>query len=146
MSEETKQPADEQVLFPDISVEVVDMNGKTNEVKVKPWSFGKLMEVNPLLEDILIGLQERGTEIDLNEFTLKTITNIYFSATPQIAKIITKTTELTEEQVENLSIEGAVKLAMAIFETNKGPISSFFGLFFGKEVGSLEATEEEENQ
>jgi hypothetical protein len=139
-AKENKEKSDEKILFPEIKVTVTTMKGKEKEYVVTPWSFGELIEVNPLIEEIFTQLEARGTVIDFASFDITTIKNIYFSVIPQLSKIIVSTVKITEDELKNLTVDSAIALASSIWNANKDSLGNILSPFFGP-VG---ATEEEE--
>lgn len=114
----------EEVLFPDIKLTV---GGK--EYTIRPWTFGELIEVNPDIEEIFIQLEKRGTKIDIEDFGFNTMKNIYFSVMPQAGVIIRKTIDITEEELNSLTPNEAIELALAIFTANKDALKNILSPF-----------------
>jgi len=142
MSEnEKKELTDEQIMFPEVKVTLKYTDGKEKEVEVKPWSFGELVEINPILEEIFKQMEARGTSIDLADFGFGTLKDVYFSALPQIGKVIAKTVGIKEEELSKMTVDSILTAAVTIFTANKESFSNFFGLFFGQMTGP-ESTEE----
>lgn len=137
MTDENKK-TDEQILFPDRTVTI---DGK--EMTLKPWKLGDLIKINPILEAVFIKLEEKGTKIDLENFNVNIMKDIYFAAMPQVANLIVASTELNEDEVNNLSVEDALGLIMVIFTINMDSFRSFLNLFFIPNQNVEQGLEEE---
>ena len=84
-----EEKSDEQVLFPE--VEIAGM-------KVKPWSFGALFDLSPLLGEVLDKAEERGIVDDFEDSTgfvsVTTMAKIFTIASAEALKIIAYTLSL----------------------------------------------------
>jgi hypothetical protein len=120
MKKEEKKP-EEQILFPE-----ADVDG----VIVKPWSFGMLFKVAPLVDNIISNIEAKN--IDLESATLMiswpVLTKIFVCAASDILKVISMTVDISEEEVQNFPMEKGVKLALTIFRQNSQTIKNAFGL------------------
>jgi len=143
---EKVEKSDEQILFPEVKVTVKDMKGKEKEYVVKPWSFGDLMEVSPLIEEMFDQMEKRGTTIDDGIFDFKAIKNIYFSAISQVSKIVSHTVKVSEEELMKLSIDSIILLATAIWNSNSDSLKNVLSPFFGTGGAGLEEGQSEEQK
>ena len=141
MTEEKKEVAqtEEQILFPEHKVEA---DGK--EYVIKPWTFGQLVKVNPILEKVLDKLESKGTKIDLENFDVLMMKDIYLAAIPQVTALLIESLDITEDDINKMSITGALSLLMGVFAANVESFRSFFDLFFNPMGIKLEEGSEEE--
>lgn len=112
MTEDKKPQSDEEILFPELTIE--------GEV-LKPWSFGKLFDLSPMLETVLDKIEAKGIDVDFTKDVIPyiTIAKLFTIATPEILKIISITLGKSEEEIKEFSMSKGVKIASAIYEQNK---------------------------
>jgi len=120
MKKEDKK-SEEQILFPEA---VVD------GITVKPWSFGMMFKVAPLVDSIITKIEAKGIDLDSDTLTLSwpVITKIFVCAADEIIKVISMTIEKPKEEIETFGMETGVSLALTIFRQNSQTIKNAFGL------------------
>lgn len=99
---------DLSILFPEMEVE---------GFKIKSWSLGRLEQIAPHLEKIIIEIKLK--KLKLNEL-LKDPTDLFLTLIGNIAPIISITIEQKIDVVRDLPLEKAVKLALVIAQQNVG--------------------------
>jgi len=85
---------------------------------VKPWSFGMLFEISPMLDSVLSTLETKDIDIDSGFLSYTTIARLFAVASPQILDIIAITLDVDVNEVKNLSMEDGVKIAFTIYQQN----------------------------
>jgi len=120
MAEEEKiDKSDESILFPDV---------KIGEINVKPWSFGMLFEISPYLEQVIDKAEASGLVKKLEEsggFLSYTImARVFTIASPHILEILSITTGKDKEYIKALDMESGMKLAVTVYNQNKGTITN----------------------
>lgn len=123
MADEKK--VDEAVLFPEITIE-----GFT----FKPWTFGKLLDVNPSLEAIFERLESKGVRLESALIGFNEIKEIYFAAAPQLLKIVALTLDKEEEEIKGLPLTTVLKLIFAIWQQNSDNLKNVLSLFVRPEL------------
>jgi len=120
MKKEEKK-VEEQVLFPEVVVE---------GITIKPWSFGMLFKVAPLVDSIIDKIERKGINLDTDSLTLSwpVITKIFVCAADEILKVIAMTIGKPEEEISELGMDSGVKIALTIFKQNSQTIKNAFGL------------------
>ena len=109
----------EEILFPEARV---------GDVVIKPWSFGKLFELSPLLEKVLDKVEEKNI-MDMFEESFISYTSMaraFTIASTEILGIMVFTLDIGEDEIKNLSMEDGVKIAMIIYNQNKEKIKNAF--------------------
>jgi hypothetical protein len=124
---ETKK-IDEEILFPELKVE--------GEV-LKPWSFGKLFDLSPMLETVLDKMEAKGMDIDFTKDVIPymAIAKLFTIATPEILKIMSITLGKSEEEIKDFDMSKGVKVAAAIYEQNKEIVKNALAPLFQKTGG-----------
>ena len=106
---ENKKKSEEQILFPEVVV---------GEITVRPWSFGILFDISPLLEDVLTKLEEKEINIDGTFLNYSTMLKIFSLASSGVREIICMTLGKDVEVVNALSMEDGIKIAVIICKQN----------------------------
>jgi len=111
---------DEEILFPDV---------KIGKVVVKPWSFGVLFEISDLVDSVLNKMESKNLGFDSlftsdGTITFITIGKLFTIASPEVLKIISITTGLSEDDIKKLSMEDGIKIAFTIFSQNRDTIKN----------------------
>ena len=116
MSEINKK-TDEEILFPEITIE--------GEV-LKPWSFGKLFDLSPMLESVIDKMEAKGIDLDFNKEFIPylTLAKLFTIATSEVLKIISITLDKPEEEIKKFDMQKGVKIAMGVYEQNKEVIKN----------------------
>jgi len=119
---------DEEILFPELKVE--------GEV-LKPWSFGKLFDLSPMLETVLDKMEAKGMDIDFTKDVIPymAIAKLFTIATPEILKIMSITLDKSEEEIKDFDMSKGVKVAAAIYEQNKAIVKNALTPLFQKTGG-----------
>ena len=104
-----KKKTDEEIMFPEVTVA---------GYKVKPWSFGMLFEISPMLDSVLSTLETKDIDVDSGFLSYTTIARLFAVASPQILDIIAITLDVDVNEVKNLSMEDGVKIAFTIYQQN----------------------------
>lgn len=114
-------------------------------IVLKPWSFGMLFDISPLLERVLQKATENGLINELSSYTdsipYATIVKIFTTAGPEMLKIIAMSTKQSEEKIKTLPMDKGIELAVAIFNQNKDVIKNALTLLFStgkREEGGTE--------
>ena len=128
---EKKKKSDEEILFPEVKIKVKNMKGKEKEYVIRPWSFGELVEISPLIENIFQDLKKRGTVIDPTNFTFDNMKDVYFSSIKHVGEIIAKTLKIEKAELSDLSVPSAVNLALGIFNANLDNLGNIISPFSG---------------
>lgn len=120
MKKEEKK-LEEQVLFPEI-----DIDGMI----IKPWSFGMLFKVAPLVDSIITKIEDKGVNLDSDSLLLSwpLLTKMFVCAADEILEVISMTTGKPKEEVSELSMDAGVRTAFTIFKQNSQTIKNAFGL------------------
>ena len=118
---------DEQVLFPEV---------KIGDIVVKPWSFGILFEISTMLEKVLDRINEKQILIDpISGFiSYFDMLRIFTLANSEVRKIIAITVGKTEEEINQLSMEDGIKIAMEIYNTNSTTLKNVLSSLFGSQA------------
>jgi len=102
-------------------------------IEVKPWSFGILFEISSMLESVLDKMEEKKIFVDpvAGFISYFDMLRIFTIANKEVKTIIAITLGKSEEDVELLSMEDGLKIAMIIYKQNstvlKNVLSSLFG-------------------
>jgi len=121
--EEIKK-TDEEILFPE---------AKVGDITIRPWSFGILFEISTMLETVLDKMEEKKIFVDpvAGFISYFDMLRIFTLANKEVKTIIAITLGKSEEDVELLSMEDGLKIAMIIYKQNstvlKNVLSSLFG-------------------
>ncbi len=132
MSEQKEQKkSEEEILFPE---------AKVNDLTIRPWSFWKLFELSPFLDNVLDKMEEKN--IDLDKFggvvPYTVIARLFTIASPQVKKIILLTLEKSEEELKDLSMEDGIKIATIIYLQNKETIKNALSSLWNPKRGKRE--------
>jgi len=115
-----KKKSEEQVLFPSVKID--------NDVTVDPWSFGMLFEISTLLDSVLDKADAKGIldSIVNEEGTISYITmaRIVALASEEVLQIIATTIDKSYEEIKEYSMGKGIKIALAIYNTNRDIIKS----------------------
>lgn len=117
MAEKQKKKSEEEVLFPEVEV---------GDIVVKPWSFGKLFDLAPILERVLDKAEEKGlmTMFDTSFISYATMARLFTIASPEVLEIISITINKKVEEIKELSMEDGIKIAVIIYNQNKNSIKN----------------------
>jgi hypothetical protein len=122
--QESKNKTDVEILFPEIEVD---------GYKIKPWTLGKLIKINPHLERIFTKLEEKGIKLSID--TIDTyLRDIYFAAVPEIVSILAISLEKSIEDLEDLAIPTAIKLIYAIYKQNEESVKNVLVLLQAAQI------------
>ena len=122
MEEVTK--SEEAIMFPE---------EKLGDIVIKPWSFGILFDISVMLESVLDKINEKQIYIDPTAGFISyfDMLRVFTLANQEVRKIISITVNKSEEEINKLSMEDGIKLAMIIYRQNstvlKNVLSSLFG-------------------
>lgn len=135
-----KKKNEETVLFPE---------AKVGDIVIKPWSFGILFQISDLLEQVITSVEEKGIEVD--EFiSYVTMIKIFTIASKQVLKIMSITLDMEEKDIEALSMEDGVRIALIIAKQNWTIISknvlSLLPAILEEEKEETEEKEQEEEK
>jgi len=118
VEEKERKQTDEEILFEEMEVAGFE---------VKPWTVGKLLKVNPCLEKILTKLAEQRIVLSMDNIS-DVIPQLYFTAFPEVLKIVGISVDKAEEDLHDLDISDLVKLIFIIFRQNQESIKNVFSL------------------
>ena len=118
MEQEKPAQTDEQIAFEEATVA---------GHKVKPWTIGKLLEINPCLENILKKLEDKGINITLDNVG-EFIGQLYFAAFSDAIKIAAISVDVKEEELHDLDIAELIKLIFVIYKQNEDSIKNVLSL------------------
>lgn len=106
-----KKKSDEEILFPDT---------KVGKYIIKPWSFGMLFEISPMLDVVLGDMDKKNININFEDdfISYTTLARIFALASIHVLSIISITLDVDEEEIRELSMEDGIKLAMIIYKQN----------------------------
>ena len=115
-----KKKTDEEILFPDVKVA-----GTT----IRPWSFGVLFEISDLVDHVINKMEDKKVGLDSiissdGTITFLTIGKLFTIASPEVLKIMSITTGLSDIDIKALSMEDGIKMAFTIFSQNKETIKN----------------------
>jgi len=108
-----RKKSDEEILFPE---------AKIADITVKPWSFGMLFKLGPLVEKVLKKMEEQDINIDTDIIKYSTIAKLFTIASEPVLEIICLTTGKDRKTIEGLGIGDGVKIAFLIYSQNKEQI------------------------
>jgi hypothetical protein len=116
---------DEKVLFPEIII---------GKYTLKPWTFGTLFTISEQLGIVVEKAEQRNLVEELNNSSgflpYTTLVKLFSIAGPEVLKIMSITLEVSEEEIQKLSLEEGMHIAYSIFDQNKttilGSISKMF--------------------
>lgn len=126
VKEEVK--SDEQILFPEAKVKIM-VDGKEEELVLRPWTFGVLVDINSPLSDIFEAMEKRGVKLDEQEIGFIMIKNIYFSVVPQVLTLLKVMLKKDDEYVRNLDVNSVMKLLYVVWEQNKDNLKNVLTAF-----------------
>lgn len=135
-----KVKSEEEVMFPNV---------KIGDIVVKPWSFGILFEISVMLEKVLDKINEKQILLDPTASFVSyfDMLRIFTMANQEVRKIIAITVEKSEEEINKLSMEDGIKIAMAIYEMNSSVLKNVLSSLFGTPtVGGAETKEEPDSK
>lgn len=135
---------EEETLFPEV---------KIDKYTIKPWSFGMLFEISPMLDEVISKIEEKNVDIDMSTetvfFSFQTIGKLLSIASEPILKIMKLTLQIEEEEIKSLDMETGLKIAMVIGKQNWSSIKNVFTLLFPNKteiVGETSEKSEEKSQ
>lgn len=112
---------DEEILFPEKTIA---------GIAVAPWSFGALFEISDPLEVVLDKIDETGLGeklIDENgdiNFTYLNLARLFTIAGTELLGIISKTLDVDEKTIKELSIKDGMAIILLMYYQNKEMIVS----------------------
>ena len=115
-----KKKTDEEILFPDV---------KVADTTIRPWSFGVLFEISDLVDHVINKMEAKKVGLDSiissdGTITFLTIGKLFTIASPEVLKIMSITTGLSDIDIKALSMEDGIKMAFTIFSQNKETIKN----------------------
>jgi hypothetical protein len=112
-----KKKSEEEILFPDV---------KVSNIKVRPWSFGKLFDISVSLEKIIDKAEGKGLIERLEEgaFDPIVMARLFTLAGPEVLEIMSITVDKPIDDIKALDMEDGMKLAFTIFYQNKEKIKN----------------------
>ena len=115
-----KKKTDEEILFPDV---------KVANTTIRPWSFGVLFEISDLVDHVINKMEDKKVGLDSiissdGTITFLTIGKLFTIASPEVLKIMSITTGLSDIDIKALSMEDGIKMAFTIFSQNKETIKN----------------------
>jgi len=120
---ENKTKTDEEILFPEVTI---------GDLVIKPWTFGKLFEISALLEEVLDKMDAKSIKLEdiapEGFMSYTTVARLFTIASPEVLKIVALTTEKTEEEIKELSMQDGIKAVVTIYNQNKEIIKNALGL------------------
>jgi len=135
----TENKQEEQILFPE---------AKVGDIVIKPWSFGILFEISTMLEGVLDKVKEKEIDLSIGFLSYVDMIRLFTIANKDVRKIIAITVNRTEEEINALSMEDGIKIAMLIYQGNatilKNAISSLIGNQSQVTESAKESNSEEE--
>lgn len=114
---ENKIKADTEVLFPGVEVE---------GYKVKPWRFGELADLSPMLGEIVQKVQAYGIK-SLKDLSIRMVEVIPLIL-PYTPSIAAKTLGISEDEVRAWPINKATMILLTIMNQNLEYLKNCFGL------------------
>ena len=115
-----KKKTDEEILFPDV---------KVANTTIRPWSFGVLFEISDLVDQVINKMEAKKIGLDSiissdGTITFLTIGKLFTIASPEVLKIMSITTGLSDIDIKKLSMEDGIKMAFTIYSQNKETIKN----------------------
>ena len=115
-----KKKTDEEILFPDV---------KVANTTIRPWSFGVLFEISDLVDQVINKMESKKIGLDSiissdGTITFLTIGKLFTIASPEVLKIMSITTGLSDIDIKALSMEDGIKMAFTIYSQNKETIKN----------------------
>lgn len=134
MTEDKKTP--EEILFPE---------AKIGDIVIKPWSFGKLLDVSIALEKVLDKAEKKKINlIDTDSlFEPAMVARLFTLASKELLEVIALTINKKPTEVKDLDMEQGIAILLVIVKQNWTIIKNVLSpllLGLGEEV---ELTEEE---
>lgn len=136
--EEKTEKTEEEILFPNV---------KVGDYEIKPWSFGMLFELSPMLDEIFAKAKDRDLMVDLETgfISYTTMARLFSIASDQILKIIEITLDIDTEEVKSLDMTDGIKIAIAIYKQNSDVLKNAFSLLLQEIQTKDEKEKETEN-
>jgi len=133
--EEIKK-TDEEIIFPE---------AKVGEITIKPWSFGILFKISTMLETVLDKMDDKKIFVDpvAGFISYFDMLRVFTIANKEVKTIIAITVGKPEEDIEMLSIEDGVKIAMIIYKQNSTILKNVVSSLFGMKMTEMGAQSEE---
>jgi len=116
--EKIEEKSDEEILFPDIEID-----GFT----IRPWTLGKLRQVNPCMERVLEKLEKKGVKLTLDNLE-DNLLDLYFAAVDEIITILSISLDVEEKKLESVPIPQAIRLIFLIYKQNEDSIKNVSSL------------------
>lgn len=138
MAEKKKkvEKTEEEILFPE---------AKVGKYTIKPWSFGMLFDISPLLDQVIQKLEEKKIDVDMTGedifFSFQTIAKLFTVASQPVLEIMKMTLSIEEEEIKNLDMDTGIRIAIVIAKQNWSTVKNAFGPLLPKVV----VGDEEEN-
>jgi hypothetical protein len=110
---------DTAVLFPEVEI---------CNIKVKPWTFGVLFKLAPILEEVIKKAESKGIVEEItvnlarNTLPYTTLIKLFTLASEDLMNLITITTGNPREDIEALSMEDGMKLVTTMWVQNKSTL------------------------
>ena len=110
---------------------------KIGNLCVKPWSFGTLFDVSPIMEEILTTLEKKDVQLDelideVGNISFISIAKLFAIASNSLLKLIVLSVTCEKDDVEtevrNLDMKDGVKLALTVWSQNKDRIVKSFNV------------------
>lgn len=102
-----------------------------DEIEVKGFSFGDLINVTPELEKIYNRLEElKFLEKGELGLTDQGVMQIFFSCAPSCLKLMASATKLSEEKLRGLTKDTALKILASVWKLNEAFLKNIFALCY----------------
>ncbi len=127
MTDKKKGKTEEEILFPEVAI---------GGLVVKPWSFGKLFLISPILEKVLDKVEEKsldkvfeGGSMEEGGFLSYTnIARIFTVCSTELLELIALTLDVTEDEIKDLSISDGVRIIVVAYNQNSETIKNAVAL------------------
>lgn len=123
---------DTEILFPEIEVK---------GYKIKPWVFGELVDLSPILSKIVKAIHAEG--IKSLDCLVERMIELIPLMLPFAPEIIAKTLHIEEQEIRTWPIDKATVILLTIINQNLGYLKNCFGLV--KSVANTSPEPEEDN-
>jgi hypothetical protein len=113
-----QKKSEEEILMPEM-----EFKG----FKIKPWTLGKLKQINPHLEKIIEKLDKKGIKLTLDNVQ-DNVASLYFAAVDSVVAILALSLNTAEKNLEELTISDTISLIYLIYRQNEESVKNVSSL------------------
>lgn len=110
-----KEKSASEILFPEKVIE-----GYT----IKPWSWGDMEDVSPILEELVYKLMKKGINLDN---LVKELPKVLVNIIPEITELLSTVLKVDKEEIRKLNPETVLTMVLTIIAQNMSYLKNSLG-------------------